>query len=348
MFCFCSLLFVLSERLFVELLSIRKRIYTVVGITIFFGSSTYLFSLVVLNVVLIAYTVLSLFDFYQNRKDHGAEYMDKIDDKKETDITFKHKPNIHLLFLESFHSSSALKDIYGIDNSNLCNKLTKSGFTLYDDSYSNLTWTIGTISNLLWPRSLYDYNRDERNIEVTSSKVMSTFKANGYHSSLFCSELLENIFSELFDTIGSNTSTGMFWINKNFAPLIAQSSLIRNFLSTKDLFEHKYDFESSLEKFKDILDYNRPQMNWFYFGACHSDIRLSWDKLDEFEDEYRQRYFEAETNLLTIIDTILKKDPDSIVIAMGDHGARRFNHVECGASNDPTTNIKKTDFRHIL
>jgi tetratricopeptide (TPR) repeat protein len=349
--CIASLLifFILSERLFIELLSFRTRISVVVGLIIFFVSSLYFFSLVVFNTVLIAYTALSLFDFYKNRKKNDAESIDILDEKKEMDILFKHKPNVHLLFMESIHSSSALKDIYGIDNSSTCDKLTSSGFTLYNNTYSNLTWTIGTISNLLWPRSLYDYNINERNIEVTPSKIISTFKDNGYHTSFFASEMLENLFSDLFDTLGSNTSTRMFWLTKNFAPLIAQSSLIRKLLSSNDLFEHQYNFNSSLEKFKDVLAYDRPQMNWFYFGACHSDLRLTWDKLDGFVDEYREKYFEAETNLHTIVDIILKEDPDSIIIAMGDHGARRFNHVECGPSDDPTTNIKEKGFSpHLI
>ncbi|WP_291327113.1 sulfatase-like hydrolase/transferase [Desulfovibrio sp. UCD-KL4C] len=344
-----SIFFVMSERTFCEMLSYKARLYTISGISLFFLATTF-FSIAVLNTVFTLYTAICLFDLVQNNKKNTAEPNGHIGAETEKDIPFKHKPNVYILLLESFHSPDVLKEIYDIDSSALCSYLEKKSFTIYDNVYSNLTWTVATISNLIWPRSLYDYNRDERSLQVTPSEILSTFKKNNYCLNFFASELLENIFSEIFDNVSSNASNIKFKLNQLFAPILAQSSLLRKRLSVEDIFEHKYYFEEMLSKLQTVIINNkdRPQMSWIHFGANHSDIRVNWDKLESFEEDYRKLYSTAEKNFIKAVDTILKNDPQALIVAVGDHGARRFNHIECGESDDPNVTIEQRGYSPSL
>lgn len=65
-------------------------------------------------------------------------------EKLRGQIRFRIRPNIYLFYLESMHSSKAVRALYGIDGTDIDRFLEKNGFTLYPDFLSTACWTAGT------------------------------------------------------------------------------------------------------------------------------------------------------------------------------------------------------------
>lgn len=77
-------------------------------------------------------------------------------EKLRGQIRFRMRPNIYLFYLESMHSSKAVRALYGIDGTDIDRFLEKNGFTLYPDFLSTACWTAGTAFALFARHPLFD------------------------------------------------------------------------------------------------------------------------------------------------------------------------------------------------
>ncbi|WP_320174834.1 sulfatase-like hydrolase/transferase [Maridesulfovibrio sp.] len=340
-----------SERIFFELLSKKVRIYTLLFMVFFFSFTTWFFSLAIFNTILTGYTCISLYDLIKNFKNGISDAHSPESGTSIEDVNFKHTPNVYILFLESIHSTDALKEIYEIDNTQLLSSLRDDNFKIYDNVYSNGTNTVSAFKNMVWPRTLYDYHREDRSLQITPSEILTTFKNNGYALNFFACQHIRMFFSELFDRIPKDSSSKTeLKLNKNFAPILAQSSFLRKQFSVHDVFETRSDFESLLVDMEAVIKENKetPQMHWFHFGARHSDISYSWEELGGFNELYKAAYFRTEKEIIRTIEIIKKNDPNPLIVAVGDHGAHRYNHIECGEGNNPNDIIRSRGFSPSL
>lgn len=346
-----GIFFGLSERTFSELLGKRARICTMLSLTVVFTTVAAFFSIVPLTAVLLLYAAMSLVDLKKNFKDDENDFssLEQEEVKEvERDIEFKHTPNVYVLFLESFHSAEALKSIYGIDNSGLCEHMEEKQFTLYDNCYSNHTRTGQSFSSMVWPRSMYRPLQYTEMNQLPHSHVFSTFEKNGYKKNLFSCEYLKIRFSSLFDYSVSDSSAIGSNMTEMFAPILAQSHWLREVFSTVDVFEYVSNFDTSFEDLKRCIRENKgkPQFNWFHFGAGHSP-QLPWSEVSGFEEKYASMYASAEKELVQTVDMILDHDKDALIVAIGDHGATRYRLIEAG-DNDPNAIIRSKGFEPEL
>ena len=345
-----SLFFAFSERVFSELFPSRKTsLYCIVILSAVFIAATYFVSIAILNVVLALYISLSSFDYFKNKSEAFSGQPMQGHAKAGTKVKFKHKPNIYVLFLESFHSGDVLKSIYGMDNNELCANLKSKKFTLYDDVFSNYPLTAISFSSMVWPDNLYNIGLFGQSLQLPPSRVFSAFEDNGYQLNIFSTEFLKVRFSSLFhhaDSVSSNFGTNM---HKMFAPVLAQSAFLRNLMSTIDIFESVIDFESLFNEFKRKISDNvdSPQLHWFHFGASHSPL-VPWNETQDFGKEYPDKYRNAEKDLKQTVDMIMESDSDPLIIAVGDHGAYRYRYLEVDSGKNPNTVIRSRGFEPEL
>jgi len=348
-----GIFFVLSERLFSELIEEKKtRIYTKLALVVSFALITSFFSIAVLNIIFALYTVMSVLDVRKNIKRSSTEFSTSLERKEEEStesVEFKYRPNVYVLFLESFQSSDVLENIYRIDNKELCSHLRDKNFTIYDDVYSNSTMTELSFSNMIWPNMMYNPLHFRDYSQVPSSRIVSAFHDNGYQWNLFSSDYLKSRFSDLFHYSDSGASNVGSNLNRLFAPIFAQSALLRGLFSIADIFENNTNFVSLLADLQTKIEDNKdtPQLHWFHFGAQHSP-QTPWNELEFFEKEYAGRYRKAEKDLEKTIDVIMEHDPNPLIISVGDHGACRYRYISNGVGDDPNEIIRSRGYEPAL
>lgn len=348
-----GLFFSLSERLFSELIRDRKtRLYTKSAIVACFALLTFFLSIAALNIIFALYTVVSSYDLWKSSQESKATSPASSGKEiaESSQVTeFKHKPNVYVLFLESFHSGDALDKVYGIDNGELCSYLKQRNFTLYENMYSNSYMTELAFSNLMWPEMLHNPLHFRDYSPVPSSKIVSAFAQNGYRLNLFSSDYLKSRFSDLFHYCDSGLSNVGSSMNRLFAPILSQSAKLRSLFSAADIFENDTDFPSLLSGLRTKIEDQKdvPQFHWFHFGAHHSP-QSPWDELEFFEDVYAGYYRKAEEQLQETIDMIMEHDSNPLIISVGDHGACRFRYIADGVGDDPNEIIRSRGYEPEL
>ncbi|MGL1863933.1 MAG: hypothetical protein OCC46_15525 [Pseudodesulfovibrio sp.] len=307
----------LSERTFSELLPEKRiRYYVIAGMYLCFSITTWFLSILPLIAVLALFATLSTFDLIKNLDFSNLERPESIFKKN---IKFKHKPNVYILFLESFHSNEILKEFYDIDNSQLNTDLGNAGFTIYDNVYSNRTTTALSFLSLVWPQLLYHSNHDINNKNTYLPNAFSIFEENGYQINMFSSMHLKNFYPKLFHNLGATFIGIGHKIEELFSPILYQNALFRAMFSRPDVFEHKEGFEGRFSALIDqIGSAKRPLVQVFHFGANHT----GGEKKAEFKKIYADLYSSAEQNLMKTVSAIKKNDESPLIIAVGDHGAR--------------------------
>lgn len=328
-----SIFIFLSGKSFSELLEHKKtRRNVIVGSCTIFALLTWFFSLYVLAAFLALFTLLSTYDLIKNIDFSTLERPESIYQKN---IKFKHTPNVYVLFLESIHSKETLAELYGIDNSKMQSMLEQSGFTIYDNVYSNRDSTALSFMSMVWPQLLYHTTHDIQEDNEYLPNAFSVFEANDYQINIFSSDHLKSFFPMLFHNLGS-TYTGIGQkLEKLFSPILSQNSLFRDLLSTPDLFEHNDGFGGRFLAFENqIQNATGPQVQVFHFGARH----VGPEPQKVFRDLYSRAYARTETNLEKTVATIKANDPSPLIIAVGDHGAKMLDAATDQASkpNPPT------------
>lgn len=71
-----------------------------------------------------------------------------IEDTDKYLVEFKDKPNIYMIWLESFHGARTLKDVYDVDVSPLTKFLEENKFAVCENMYSNFSYTLATMVDL--------------------------------------------------------------------------------------------------------------------------------------------------------------------------------------------------------
>ena len=337
-----------SERLFTELLPrthTRWAAFGVIsvimlGLTEWFGPSGGCAPLLIYTF----FSALDLTRHWHEPKENifGAQINKGTHSKIDpTGITLSHKPNIYLLFLESLISKHALEVIFQQDDAGLDTFLREKGFTVYENSLSNQTWTASSLSNILNMNHTYPALKD------TTPDSLRILHDNGYNISCFDSRAFvffpyRSVVDDFHITIPSYVEFLYHWA----IPFFAQSRYLRIFTHGFDPFETTIYFP---ETFKHVCNYinnqsftEKQQCMFFRFGASHSTNNSSWENLDQWPERYREFYLPAVEDIKATVNFISQRDPKALVIAVGDHGSFRYRNAWCGP-HDANTMLHKNN-----
>lgn len=333
----CFLL--LSERFFTETITSRKiRLGCQLALLIFCPACAALGFLWLPACLFGIYGVFALYDLARNWSRPKTPLFDpalvRSVGHARGQANFVHRPNVYLLLLESMHSSRAMEKAYGISTSAAENCLASRGFTLYPDTFSNKHTTPLSLKTLL-SMSLDFRARPE---------VLEEFHRNGYKCYFFDSMFY---LSQPYSTYISNKNAKMpgwvYIIYSFIGPFLAQSKWLRKLAGNIDPFETtkpqipfpvmKRDFQTYLEERGD-----RPSLNILHFGALH--FGEIWYHLRNPAETYLDSYKKAVSQLEEITDTIISRDPDALVVAVGDHGSYHWRGASDGSST-PEENCRR-------
>lgn len=330
----------------------RMIFWIVVYISIAFIA--FRFSLKPLNIFLLIFLCTSLvrlpFEVYTNytftsKSEQGGtsqiETMLANTSQKSLQVGLKHKPNIYVLFLESYMGIETLKEEYNFDTTELENKLYSSGFNIYENVFSNAPsslaslWSLYTMQNAFYklqPQAFKDVIGGS-----IENKLFAYLKQNGYYiKSYLDNPYYFNQKEAFLDELHyhSPTKVNLMYV---FGSI---SSELREFLS------------SSLKRQKEtktleniIIETNQePKQPTFFLTVFAGELHGDWKFVQDFPtyplwvhaNDYPNKLHNVNNNIFAMIDFIEKNDPNALIVLLGDHGYRYSGFISYGNSSPST------------
>jgi hypothetical protein len=276
------------------------------------------------------------------------------------------KPNIYLFFLESYHSLDIQKHIYGIDTSSIEEYIKNNKFTNYGKIYSNSPATLLSMADTFLMSSVAHYARGNSDVDPFIRNLIGgneynllfkLLKSNNYTTILITqSEYFGTQKGIYLDKSDIFVSSGDNFYKDYIAKAIYPISLLNSRLAflNDELKQFVGKFHGNLftrvkHAFELGKQNKKPFFVYFKGGAQHtpSGGSYTWKNKQAWLDskDYEKSIHRGNQQLMEICDFILENDPQSIIILIGDHGARLYRAANGSAQNmsELYENLEKRD-----
>jgi hypothetical protein len=260
------------------------------------------------------------------------------------------KPDVYFLLMDEYAGNRELKDVFHFDNSVFEGELSKRGFHVIPETYSNYNYTPFSVASILNLNYLEIKGRDRNKPDITYS--YETIRNNQtlqfllnqhyqfYNYSVFDFEgqparVRENFLPTKTRLITAQTflsrldrdirfNMALKWKIKNDLNLLTYYHLNNNnhiYRLTWEIAEQK----SSSPKFI----YAHLMMPHYPYYFDRTGKALPFEKLQEGNQVNQQDYIEylqySNKKIMELVDHILQSSASPpIIILMGDHGFRHF------------------------
>lgn len=255
-------------------------------------------------------------------------------------IKLQKKPNIYLFWLESYHDFTTMKNIYNIDSSNMNDFLSNHKFNIIEKSYSNSDSTLRSFVDVY---SLGEYSSQKLVKGQSDSLYFVRDLIGGNNDNLLYKILKENGYDTwllLFldptyyiSTKGKNLDYLNVEIDnkslkQKLLPIIRFTKYYTNYIDSLYLDEFQGSFVQQVKKAINIaINKKNPYIMSFKGGAFHSfglngslEDSTKWIKSNFYQNSVTNGNYEIKK----IVNYIVKHDPNSIIILLGDHGSHAF------------------------
>ncbi|MFI3242561.1 MAG: hypothetical protein R3Y43_08355 [Alphaproteobacteria bacterium] len=266
------------------------------------------------------------------------------------DVVFDKKPNVYLIWLESYQDFKTQENVYNIDTANLKSFLNKNSFVVKDNVYSSFSSTIKSLSDaytLGLTSSLDDIKVKGSEIAykdiISGAKenfVFKTFKNNGYSISQMLKDAPSHPVSFYFnkDTYIDRTDYLLgYRLKKILFPCYYFFGAYRRYKISFYLAKEFFFLKKVFNEIDLILASEKPAFFAMKAGAGHFyAVPFSKSKSEDWVagGVYKRLVEAANSELEYIINKILAKDKDSIIVLIGDHGSLRYGQIAVDVFND--------------
>ncbi|CAM3457349.1 sulfatase-like hydrolase/transferase [Aequorivita lipolytica] len=303
-----TFLFILKTFLFVPIE--RKIIVGIFVISFLFARflHSHLKKVIVLELLLAVMGFLAVSQVIFQKLTYSDAWKLQPDDIEN--VMFKKKPNVYFIQPDGYVSFSTLKDeLYKVENSEFEGFLEANNFKTYPDFRTNYKSTLASNSGtFMMKHHYYDFNLDVQEVEnarkmiISENPVLNAFKSNGYET-YFLSETY--YFLNNRPKLGYDHSS----IPYNIIPFL-----------NKGLGEQ----EPVLEPLKQYLSDTIRNPKFFFIQVLKpAHINTTAGSSQGAAAERRQwieRLKESNKLMRKLIDEILKKDPEALIMILADHG----------------------------
>lgn len=257
----------------------------------------------------------------------------KFEEKQEADDL---KPNIYLLIFDEYSSFNMIKKCYNYDNSQFATFLEDKGFTVSHNSYNESIITSTVTTNLVNLSYIVDNttSESEKEIKRHNGALFSLLSENGYMIKgvgnarwYGLEDLAGGVSISGAQTIGGETFQDILLQRSVIYPFVCpNTSAYAQMLSTSiEYLCQNSGVQKNVFTILHLLSPHTPFVVDENGNYIPSEHHLNWD-----DKQYYLGQYIYVTKLMTrLVDSIIKNDPDSIIILQSDHGAR--------ASTDPVT-----------
>lgn len=329
---------IMSERLLYHFCPRTKvRLAVALLISAFCGALAFFGGMPSLCALFLTYALFALWDLRKRwnmpkeplfSADHFSKTLDAPEETASS-LVLKERPNIYVLFLESFHSPEALRTLYGSEDDGLTDFLNKCGFTIFKNSLSNACWTQHSMQVLL-RMAHYEYHAKG------TPEAIRHLLGNGYELQFL------DVYMYTFKTYlpwaawyNFTIPPWILWLYSNMLPLFMQSKILMRITGNIDPFTDNNDYAGVRGAFQERMakSYAHPQCYVIRFGALHVDNQYRWSKDTRWPEQYLPSWHDAAANLKDIVSLILDHDPKACIVALGDHGPHMYEDVWRGGSD---------------
>ncbi len=246
-------------------------------------------------------------------------------------------PGVYHIILDEYGRADVLQKIYGFDNSSFLQQLEERGFYVVNKAMSNYWATVASIPSVLdmnymfQGEALPQDNEKARVLYNGGGPVFEFFQKAGYYTALmryhgancgpdspnYCFSRSSIIFGEL---------------ESNLIRLTPFNSLIDTlFLSDFSLIPKYYelwdvrDFIAGLNTQKPLFAHIHmliPHTPYRFNRTCESIDPTQQKTIEDLYKAYIEQVECANIGTLELIDTILKRDSDAIIVLQSDHGPK--------------------------
>jgi hypothetical protein len=261
----------------------------------------------------------------------------------------KNLPDIFFIVLDMYPSNSSLIKYFGYDNSNFTNKLQKLGFSVFQESKSNYSRTLLSLTSILNMDYIHK-DEDKPSNELTikklysnleNGKVQSFLRNNGYNFYWFeggylpekkkydKNEIYITVADELFSRKESaDNDFLMYFINNSVFSLFSDRIKILSDEIFRKRIENIFEFLPHLVKkndtkfvFAHIMAPHPP----FVFGENGEKVYFD-DNNENRKAIFINQLKYINRRTLDVLEKMLNYDNgrNKIVIVLGDHGTREL------------------------
>lgn len=251
---------------------------------------------------------------------------------------FKKHNNVYFLLMDAYARSDTLKEVTGFDNAPFLQALSKKGFYVARDSFSNYHFTLASLSStfsmayhkLPTNKNELINQRDNFNIPLQwNNAVVNIFRSNGYKFILAPS----GRWSEI-DCNGTEDLCLAPHANTEFiVKVISMTPLIKWIGKIKFPYLELDDVKKAVESFP-----NQSKFIFAHFAQVHDTVynedcswRMSGDPMicsSATKNNYKNSVNCVNQKLLQFIDYLKINDPSAIIIIMADHGPTVVDEAE--------------------
>lgn len=242
------------------------------------------------------------------------------------------RPNFYFFIFDEYARQDVLRKYTGFDNTPFLKGLERKGFNISYSSYSNTVYTEVSTGN-----SLYYSNKFKTKLEtrggIKRPPLLEVFKKAGYKTYMLSP--FYQIDDDLVDVVLKATSVLT-------ALSIEKTIVAGSFIAylQKDWNEVlRADRLSQLKQAADIVKdkTKKPKFLFFHFMGPHEPFiflengdPVAYENKHDWADTRNYvgqlRFYSKKIDEL--VDLILEKDPQAVVLMQSDHGARWFIGIE--------------------
>ena len=331
-FIICALGFSTIHGIFNE-----YRFYVLICFPVLLTLITYLINFRAINCLLVAQLSVSILLFCFN---YGTDK--QFTPEHELTVSnipvFKNKPNIYYFLCESYQNLDYVKEVFGYDSSKFLDNIRKYGYTVYNEIYSNSSYTLGTLTNVFTMSTNTSPNSSSLALDASSwersvigggngNRLLEILKRNGYETSLYFkgSTYYFKFKGEFLDYTDVS-----FGVRDLLQPIDDTNGMMPFFLNLIFPFlnnPHRVEQDSLniLKKhFIRTRDSSKPQFFAHRLAKTNHTPPVGYN-FKQRQDFIKSRFYQngisaGNAEIESIIKTIEENDPNSIVVFLGDHG----------------------------
>lgn len=272
-----------------------------------------------------------------------------IDDTDKYLVEFKDKPNIYMVWLESFHGARTLKDVYHVDVSPLTKFLEENEFIVFENVYSSGPTTLSSLTSLfsLGAVNFNDFTAGKDDAKTAIRKliaggpgnnVLKILKYNGYVTNVSIGGSYYFTFKENY----LDYAPIDLYSNNYFYPCYAFSKFSNSILLQFPRFNFsqfpRFKLDVPIKNFLESEIDKMQRLKQPYFLSIKYDeaFHVSWDSYSDKRrteliesGKYQKQIERGISDIPMLISVILKKDPNAVIVIYGDHGV----HTYAGINN---------------
>lgn len=247
-------------------------------------------------------------------------------------------PNIYYLVFDEYASNAFMLKYFNYDNSSFTNWLENKGFDVSYSSHSSHHETIVVMTNNVNLDYVMNSNDpQEAQQKRINNKLFEILRQHNYGIQVVGLSSFYGMPDPLNNNEtrqgGSKTNDGL-----TFRELILKNTPFYISVISQNLNQHRQNIENCLAFMKNKNNF--PE--WGMFTLMHIELPHAPFIYDENGNEvpaghmndwankqyYLNQYIYTTKQMQDLIETLLKNDPNSIILLTSDHSARAFQDVE--------------------